>query len=411
MRLYYVCMVFIRFRRIHGFGLHVSRVVALASIVLCLGAGTAAAQVDCTATATTGVPQIQCEALMALYDGTDGPNWDDNTGWDTASAVNTWNGVTVTGGQVGYLDLSGNQLTGTIPTELGNLTNLRFLYLGGNSLSGSIPTELGNLTNLEYLHLYDNQLSGDIPDFSALPLDDFRIQQNQFVFSDFETEFEDYNDGSILVFVYPPQADVDLARVENFVTGAAANVPSAVPLNPSGNDAYQWYKNGVPIPAPFGTQRNLDITQGSGAITATDAGDYRYQITNAVVTGLTLSSATITVTLSAPFCGDGVVNDPSEACDDGGTSNGDGCNSMCELEDGQPCTSNSQCASDVCDLLGTLLCVPELPPAEVPVIGRWVGGGCSVGNTTNTGSVWCWWLFALLFGRRLTLSAAPNDPG
>ena len=244
-----------------------------------------------------------------------------------------------------------------------------------------------------------------------MPLDDFRIQQNQFVFSDFETEFEDYNDGSILVFVYPPQADVDLARVENFATGAAANVPSAVPLNPSDNDAYQWYKNGVPIPAPFGTQRNLDITQGTGAITATDAGDYRYQITNAVVTGLTLSSATITVTLSAPFCGDGVVNDPSEACDDGGTSNGDGCNSMCELEDGQPCTSNSQCASDVCDLLGTLLCVPELPPAEVPVIGRLVGGGCSVGNTTNTGSVWCWWLFALLFGRRLTLSAAPNDPG
>ena len=140
MRLYYVYMVFIHLRRIRGFGLHVSRVVALASIVLCLGAGTAAAQVDCTATATTGVPQIQCEALMALYDGTDGPNWDDNTGWDTASAVNTWNGVTVTGGQVGNLDLSGNQLTGTIPTgELGNLTNLEDLLLGGNSLSGSIP--------------------------------------------------------------------------------------------------------------------------------------------------------------------------------------------------------------------------------------------------------------------------------
>ena len=128
-----------------------------------LGAGTAAAQVDCTATATTGVPQIQCEALMALYDGTDGPNWDDNTGWDTASAVNTWNGVTVTGGQVGNLDLSGNQLTGTIPTELGNLTALLRLFLNSNSLSGSIPTELGNLTNLTVLYLYNNQLTGTIP--------------------------------------------------------------------------------------------------------------------------------------------------------------------------------------------------------------------------------------------------------
>ena len=233
------------------------------------------------------------------------------------------------------------------------------LYLYDNSLSGSIPTELGNLTNLTSLLLYDNQLSGDIPDFSALPLDDFRIQQNQFVFSDFEKlSSRTTTTGSILVFVYPPQADVDLARVENFATGAAAKRAFRRATQPVGQRRpTNGTRTASPIPAPFGTQRNLDITQGSGAITATDAGDYRYQITNAVVTGLTLSSATITVTLSAPFCGDGVVNDPSEACDDGvAPVTATGCNSMCELEDGQPCTSNSQCASDVCDLLGSATC-------------------------------------------------------
>ena len=61
------------------------------------------------------------------------------------------------------LNLADNQLTGLIPAELGNLTDLAQLYLSGNELSGPIPTELGNLTNLTSLNLADNQLTGLIP--------------------------------------------------------------------------------------------------------------------------------------------------------------------------------------------------------------------------------------------------------
>ena len=61
------------------------------------------------------------------------------------------------------LSLDYNQLTGAIPPELGNLANLEFLQLNDNQLTGAIPPELGNLANLKWLTLSDNQLTGAIP--------------------------------------------------------------------------------------------------------------------------------------------------------------------------------------------------------------------------------------------------------
>ncbi len=61
------------------------------------------------------------------------------------------------------LNLSGNSLDDAIPPELGNLSRLRTLDLSGNSLDGAIPPELGNLSNLEALDLSGNNLDGAIP--------------------------------------------------------------------------------------------------------------------------------------------------------------------------------------------------------------------------------------------------------
>ena len=65
--------------------------------------------------------------------------------------------------QLTALRLSWNDLTGSIPEELGLLTQLQQLNLGGNRLTGSIPTELGQLTHLTELGLSLNELGGAIP--------------------------------------------------------------------------------------------------------------------------------------------------------------------------------------------------------------------------------------------------------
>ena len=62
-----------------------------------------------------------------------------------------------------YLSLTRNLLRGEIPWELGNLTYLEVLGLGGNQLEGEIPAELGNLANLRELYLWENRLRGEIP--------------------------------------------------------------------------------------------------------------------------------------------------------------------------------------------------------------------------------------------------------
>ena len=54
-------------------------------------------------------------------------------------------------------------LDGLIPSQLGNLSNLRKLFLHRNRLNGSIPPELGSLYNLTELLLSSNGLSGPIP--------------------------------------------------------------------------------------------------------------------------------------------------------------------------------------------------------------------------------------------------------
>ena len=103
-------------------------------------------------------------ALTALYNATNGANWERFDNWATGAPLDQWYGVKVDeNGRVIMLDLVSNQLSGPIPPELDRLSSLQNLNLTGNELSGTIPPELGQLSELELLQLTDNELSGPIP--------------------------------------------------------------------------------------------------------------------------------------------------------------------------------------------------------------------------------------------------------
>ena len=61
------------------------------------------------------------------------------------------------------LSLKNNNLIGEIPESIGNLTKLTQLSLAKNALSGTIPDTIGNLGSLWYLDLSYNLLSGTLP--------------------------------------------------------------------------------------------------------------------------------------------------------------------------------------------------------------------------------------------------------
>ena len=62
------------------------------------------------------------------------------------------------------LKLNNNQLSGTIPSSLGNLDYyLSTLLLNDNQLTGTIPTTMGRLKRVSELGWYGNQLTGAVP--------------------------------------------------------------------------------------------------------------------------------------------------------------------------------------------------------------------------------------------------------
>ncbi len=110
-------------------------------------------------------------ALKKLYNSTNGNEWTNNANWailnDTIPencSLRGLHGITFDAtGRVTGINLYNNNLTGTIPAEIENLSELKYLDLGNNFLKDTIPSQIGNLSKLEILFLDANDLTGVIP--------------------------------------------------------------------------------------------------------------------------------------------------------------------------------------------------------------------------------------------------------
>ena len=109
-------------------------------------------------------PLTEREVLESLYRHAGGRDWRRSRRWLSGVPLGEWHGVvTDAAGRIVELRLENNRLSGSIPAELRELSQLRVLDLGDNDLSGSIPPGLVDLGHLESLSLRGNRLAGDIP--------------------------------------------------------------------------------------------------------------------------------------------------------------------------------------------------------------------------------------------------------
>ncbi|MCL1601404.1 MAG: cell wall-binding repeat-containing protein [Actinomycetia bacterium] len=147
----------------------ITGIVFVAVLIVLMAHPASAATCDINGTAvTTLASQPECDALVALYATTDGPNWDINTGWNTPTDPCGWFGVTCAwSGGIRELSLYRNSLAGAVPPEIGGLDNLVSLQLAENQLT-SIPSQIGDLDILNWLYLGENQLTSIPPQIIGL---------------------------------------------------------------------------------------------------------------------------------------------------------------------------------------------------------------------------------------------------
>lgn len=279
-------------------------------------------------------------ALVAIYNAANGLNWSRKDNWLTGN-VSSWHGVTLNSqGRVTKLNLTRNGLSGTIPDEIGNLTelinlnlgNIRYVenngnwnYFGGRTLPASVaylinlevftldglqiqselsdvftgmnqlkeldlsynyfinkslPAGILNCTNLELLNVAINNFSS-LPDLTGLTkLRQLQTQSNRLSFEDLEPNV------SISGFSYWPQAKFGVAQAYNPETGSLF---SRTLIVGGEHNQYQWYKDDVPLDGQI--SNTLSITN----ISMADAGIYHLRVTNSAVSNLTLYSEPITL--------------------------------------------------------------------------------------------------------------------
>ena len=291
---------------------------------------------------TLQIPQIECEALEALWDETGHEDWVHTDNWDMLISTEEWYGITLNDDNrsVKRVIMQRNNLSGELPEKIGDFTNLQslaitdntnfggdipdsinnltsleaiglfnnsfvgplpkftslvnlmYIFLSGNKFDGNIPEEYIQFSKLEKVYLDENNLSGPVPDFShAKNLMFIDIRENSFTFKDIEPQgswlFTDP-----LKFAYAPQSDIN--ETEHIVYfDDTLIIEPRLEANPSGNDNYIWRKNSLEI----GHSR-VFIKNNA---TVEDMGYYSYDVNNSIVTDVRYEATNLVLHSNSPI--------------------------------------------------------------------------------------------------------------
>lgn len=242
-------------------------------------------------------------ALVLFYQIMGGPGW--NTTWNLQQPIDTWYGITVdpqlgcvtavdlsgnnVKGQLNalrdwnierltYLDLSDNDITGSIPAFT-RMSRLQELLLAGNNLKSGLPAFTGQ-PELTRLDLADNDLTGYIPAYEHLEnLQELHLENNRFTFEDILPNVD-----KLAPETYVPQqmlrqrASIQLMEYESLTLDLQEDAAVA-------NNQYKWFKDSVAWRNLLGNNKlHFDTLR------PLDSGTYYCLITNPQVPDLVIST-------------------------------------------------------------------------------------------------------------------------
>ncbi|MFZ6011289.1 MAG: RHS repeat-associated core domain-containing protein [Bacteroidota bacterium] len=240
---------------------------------------------------------------------------------------------------------SGNQLTGSIPATLANLTLIELFYVDNNRLNGELPSFIGNWTKISGFNIAGNDFHGAFPStigtwtkagyircdynkFTSLPQEmlslplatsinfdynelatvpnfanhvnkaalTLRLTNNYLDFSQLEPMYG----AGIYSFAYAVQKDIPDITKKTMTTGAALVIASR-PLGTNTSIAWEKQNNGTWTNISANDQDAVGNTYTRNSATAADEGTYRWKMTSATITNLTLYSVPIAVKTATGF--------------------------------------------------------------------------------------------------------------
>lgn len=171
--------------------------------------------------------------------------------------------------QLQTLIISGNNITGGIPASIGNLSQLQTLKLSCANIGGTIPASIDNLSQLQNLTLSSCSLSGPAPTLNNVPATArVDLSSNKLTFDGLESLYQHFG----VRLTVTPQPNISI-RYNNIRLSVNAGGTLA-------NNTYKWYRNGA----------LYRVVTGDSLLVTSTSGYYYADVTNSLVSGLTLKS-------------------------------------------------------------------------------------------------------------------------